>query len=123
MKLLVIDMITDEDKKLIERALAKAPKSAWGYWGFLLPVLIVVAGVLVNTVIILYYRQRIPLEVLMRCGDRTDLLWNSELVWKVATVSVGCVIASAWLLICLALQTVKQTRLIGKLTQELKERR
>ena len=110
--------MTPETRAQLRLALKKSPKSIWSYWGFALPFLIVALGILIHAVLIRHL-DRTGYEVLIRSEDKTETVWESALVRRLALVTSGCVVSGFALVTLVAIRTVRQCRLLARIEEEM----
>jgi hypothetical protein len=73
-----------EEKLQIQTAIRRCPKTVWGYWPFLLPVICVVIGIAIQFLLLAYFKYKNPdLEILLKDGPRIGPMWDSELTKEI----------------------------------------
>ncbi len=113
-------MLTSEEKSQINDAIIKSPKSIWGYWVFILPVILVVIGVITHAILYYYFSSKVEIEVLVRSGNKIETLWDSDFVRRIVLTTSGCIILSfVWITIS-ASHALRQNRLLKKVVEETK---
>ncbi len=112
--------MNDEDVRRIRNGVTKGPKSVWGYLPFLIPALIVPIGVCLHAAMLWSFESRaFEVEVLLRQGDRVEVMFDSLLVTRLVLTASACFILSFVLLAMLAVGAVRQEALLRKAAQEL----
>ena len=98
----------------------KSPRRIWGYWPFVLPVIFVIIGIVVQVALLGYFKQKVPgLEVCVRRGTNVEAMWDSQLVQEcVLVVSLSITVTFA-LLAVLAGTAFKQVGLLRSAAKEL----
>jgi len=95
--------MTSEQRNQIQAAVLKTPKTAWEYWPFLLPVILVVVGFVVVVALVFYFERKIPdLEVLFKHGKRTETVWDSQLLREAVMVTAMSITTTFLLFVYLA---------------------
>jgi len=105
--------MTSEQRNQI-RALTRQPVgSIWGYWPFVLPVLLVIIGIVVQVVLLRYFESRYgSFDILIRQGKKIEVLWEAQLVKEaVLTISLSITLTFA-LLAFLARRSYRQATLL-----------
>jgi hypothetical protein len=94
--------------------------SVWGYWPFVLPVVLVIVGIGVQVVLLRYFESRYgEFDVLIRHGAKTELLWDSQVVKEaVLTITLSITLTFA-LLAFLARRSYRQAALLNAAAKEL----
>ena len=109
-----------EEQKQIQTLIRTSPKTVWGYWPFLLPVLVVLAGAAVQVALLAYFKHKTPdLEVLFKSGNTVQPVYNSQLV-KEAVLTAASSITVTWMMfIYLARQSFKSLKLLRTAAKDL----
>jgi hypothetical protein len=112
--------MTAQEQKQIQEAIRTSPRTIWGYWPFVLPVIVVIIGVAVQIALLSYFKKQASgLEVCVRLGTKIEVLWDSQLV-KEATLTVSLSITATFgLLAFLARQAFKQMGLLRTAAKDL----
>lgn len=112
--------MTSEEINQIRNMLRTSPRSIWGYWLFIFPVLFTIGTAIVVTGLFIYWEKKMPdLEVLFRQGTRVAPIAGSQLV-REAVMSVALLVAVTFvLLVYLARIAFRQVQLLRAAAREL----
>jgi hypothetical protein len=112
--------MTELLKNQLREIVSKRPRSIWSYWGFVLPVILVIIGIGAQVALLAYFKHQHPeLEICLRQGTKIQLMWDSDLVKKaVLTVSRSIALTFA-LLAFLARISFKQMQVLILVAKEL----
>ena len=112
--------MTAEQRTQIQAVVGKTPKTAWTYWPFLFPVLLVVVGVIVQIALVVYFERKIPdLEVLFKHGKRVETVWDSQLVREAVMVTSLSITVSFIFFIYLARLAFRYATLLKTAAKDL----
>ncbi len=112
--------MTGQERNQIQETIRKSPRTIWGYWPFVFPILLVILGAAIQIALLRYFMKQVPgLEICIRHGARVETLWDSQLVKEaVLTVSFSITLTFA-LLAFLAHQAFKQVSLLRAAAKDL----
>lgn len=113
--------MTPQETKHLERILTKTPKSLWGYMGFMLPMLIILIGVILNALMVWYFKTKAPIEIVALCDDKITPLWDNDLIRRVTLTTSMCIVATGALLALLGRECLRQKHLIQNIIRRMKE--
>lgn len=105
--------MTKEETTQIRTLLRKAPRTVWGYWPFIFPVLFAVVGAFIVAGLVIYWETKMPdLEVLFRRGTKVAPIANSQSVREVVIVTAMLITITFVLLAFLARLAFRQVGLL-----------
>jgi hypothetical protein len=109
-----------EETRQIKTAIRRCPKSVWGYWPFLVPVIAVVAGFAVQITLLAYFKYKLPdLEILLKDGSHVGPVWDSELTREAVLTTSGSITITILLFTYLARQSFKYLGLLKTAAKDL----
>lgn len=112
--------MTGEETNQIRYLIHKSPRTIWGYWPFIIPVLIVIVGIAVNVALVTYWEMKMPdLEVLFKRGTWVEPVWDSQLVRRVILITSLSITWAFVLLACLARIAFRQVGLLRAAARDL----
>ena len=112
--------MTGEETIQIRNLIRKSPRTIWGYWPFVFPVLIVVVGVLAQIVIFAYLRHKMPdFEVLLKRGAKVEPMWDSAWIQKAVAMITLSITVTFILLAFLARLAFRQVTLLKAAASDL----
>lgn len=112
--------MTGEETNQIRNAIRKSPRTIWGYWPFIVPVLIVIVGIAVIVALVAYWETRMPdLEVLFKRGAKVVPVWDSQLVREAVMTTAMSITGTFVLLAFLARIAFKQIGLLRAAAKDL----
>jgi hypothetical protein len=105
--------MTREETNQIRNLIRESPRTIWGYWPFIFPVLIVIVGIAVNVALVVYWERKMPdLEVLFKRGTRVEPVWDSQFVRKAVLMTSLSITITFVLLAFLARIAFRQVGLL-----------
>lgn len=111
--------MTSQERSEIQKLTSKPVGSIWGYWPFLLPMLLVIIAVAVHALLFTYLNKHYgEIDILIKHGKNIQLLWDSDLVRQAVLAVSGSFICTFALLMYLARLSHKQAVLL-KAAKEL----
>ncbi len=112
--------MTGEETNQIRDLIRKSPRTIWGYWPFVFPILILIVGVVIIVALVVYFERKAPdLQVLFKLGTREEPVWDSQLIREAVMTTVMSIIVTFGLLAFLAWTAFRLTRLLRAAAKEL----
>jgi hypothetical protein len=115
-------MITPEDRNQLEHILTRTPESIWGYIGFILPMAVIAIGIIVNVLLVMHFKTKAPIEIVLRCDGEITSLWSNDLIRSFMLTTSLCIVTTGGLLALLAHTCLRQKQLLQKIMREMRER-
>jgi len=107
-----------DDARELDHIASHTPRSAWAYVGVLAPMALVVGGVALNLGLLAWSSSSGPVELLMRQGDETVTVMDSELVRRAALVFAACVVLTGGLQAWLGRTLLRHRQLLQRVALE-----
>jgi hypothetical protein len=112
--------MTGEETTQIRTILRKAPRTVWGYWPFVFPVLFAVVGAAIVVGLVIYWETKMPdLEVLFRRGTKVAPIADSQSVREAVMLTAMSITITFVLLAFLARLAFRQVRLLRAAARDL----
>ncbi len=112
--------MTSEEANQVRKLIRTAPRSIWGYWPFVFPVLVVIVGIAINIGLVIHFQRKAPdLQVLFKVGKRVEPVWDSQLVQEAVMIATLSVTVTFGLLASLARIAYRQVRLLRAAAEDL----
>ena len=112
--------MTGEQTVQIRTLIRKSPRTVWGYLPFVVPVLVVIAGVAVNIALVFYFEKKAPnMQVLFKLGSKVEPVWDRQMIRKVVLITSLSITATFALLALLARIAFRQVGLLRAAAKDL----
>lgn len=112
--------MTAEQTNQIRDVLRKSPRTIWGYWPFVFPMLVLIVCTGIIVALVMYFERKAPdLQVLFKSGTKVEPVWDSQLIRETVMITVLSITATFGLLAFLAWTVFKQVNLLRAAAKDL----
>ncbi len=112
--------MTGEETNQIRDLIRKSPRTTWGYWPFVFPILFLVVGVAIIVALVVYFERKAPdLQVLFKLGTKVEPVGDSQLIREAVMVTAMSIVVTFGLLAFLARTAFRQINLLRAAARDL----
>ena len=112
--------MTGEETNQIRDVIHKSPRTIWGYWPFVFPILFLIVGVAIVVALVMYFERKAPdLQVLFKLGTKVEPVWDGQLIREAVMATALSVIMTFGLLAYLARTAFRQVSLLRAAAKDL----